>query len=329
MIRLTEFSLRQKSVIILLSLSVFLAGVYSWTTLKQELIPDIELPFVMVISPMPGAGAESVAVQVTEPIEGSLINVPNLESTQSSSSNSMSMLFAEFDFGTDVKQAVDDVERAVSGVRLPEDVEPTVVSFSIDQMPVVTATIGAAEGADPLVAAEIARSEILPRIEGIDGVSSAELTGGSTPLLDIVLDPQAMAEHGVSLQQVQGILYANQITLPSGSIDEAGLRLPVSTAHDYRSIAELEAQIVGSSGGAAAAGMGGMAAATAAAASASGETENEPSAEEDEDGAGAGFLDGLSGLSELTAALAAMPVPVTLDDIASVEEREVNLSRTK
>ncbi len=99
MIRLTEFSLRQKSVIILLAISVFLAGVYSWANLKQEMIPDISLPFVMVISPMPGAGAETVAEQVTIPLEGALINVPDLEASQSSSANSMSMIFVEFDFG--------------------------------------------------------------------------------------------------------------------------------------------------------------------------------------------------------------------------------------
>ncbi len=76
MIRLTEFSLKQKSVVILLAVAIFIAGAFSWTKLKQELIPDIELPFVMVITPMPGAGAEDVAAQVTEPIERALVNVP-------------------------------------------------------------------------------------------------------------------------------------------------------------------------------------------------------------------------------------------------------------
>ena len=130
MIRLTEFSLRQKSVVILLAIGIFIGGLFSWTTLKQELIPDISLPFVMVIAPMPGAGAEDVATQVTEPIERALINVPDLETTQSSAANSMSMTFAEFDFGTDVKVAVDDVERAIGTAGLPEDVEPLVMSFS-------------------------------------------------------------------------------------------------------------------------------------------------------------------------------------------------------
>jgi len=316
MTRLTEFSLRQKSVIILLAVSVFLAGAYSWTTLKQELIPDIQLPFVMVVSPMPGAGAETVANQVTEPIEQAMINVPRLEGTQSSSSNSMSMIFAEFDFGTDVKAAVDDVERSLGTATLPGDVEPMVMSFSMDQLPAVTATIGTVPGADSDAAARIAREEILPRLQGIDGVSTAELTGGSSPLLDIVLDPAAMAETGVSLQQVQGILYANQITLPSGSISEGDLRLPVSTAHEYTSVAELESQVVGSTGGAAA-----VPAAASVEAPAE-EPATDDSATEDE----GGLLAGLSDLSQLTEALAAMPMPVTLDDIATIEETTVNES---
>ena len=330
MTRLTEFSLRQKSVVILLAISIFIMGAYSWVNLKQEMIPDIQLPFVMVISPMQGAGAETDAVQVTEPIEQAMINVPDLETTQSSSSNSMSMIFAEFDFGTDVTEAVDNVERSIGGAQLPQGVDPLVMSFSMDQLPLVTATIGTAPGADPAEAADIARHEILPRLEGVDGVASADLTGGTTPILDIVLEPAAMAEHGISLQQVQGILYANQIIIPSGSIREGDLRLPVSTAHGYTSIAELESQIVGTSGGAAADGaMGGMPAAATAPETtpapeegATDETGDEAPAE----GGLAGLLSGLEDLEQLTQALAAMPMPVTLGDIATIEEAEISES---
>ena len=103
------------------------------------------------------------------------------------------------------------------------------------------------EGADPIEAAAITRSQVVPALQAIDGVATAELTGGETPILDIVLDPEQMAENGISLQQVQGILSANQITLPSGAIDEGDLRLPVSTEHRFTSVAELESQVVGAS----------------------------------------------------------------------------------
>jgi HAE1 family hydrophobic/amphiphilic exporter-1 len=324
MTRLTQFAVREKSVIILLAVGIFLAGIYSWGQLRQELIPDIELPFVTVITPLPGAGAEDVAAQVTEPIERSLANVPRLETTQSTSSNSISLVFAQFDFGTDLKETIDAVERAVGQVELPEGATPQVSSFDFSSQPIIVATIGAAEGADPVEAAAIARQEVVPALLGIDGVSSAELTGGATPILDIVLDPEAMAEKGISLQQVQGILMANQITLPSGAIDEGDLRLPVSTEHHFTSIAELESQIVGASAPASSA-MGPVPEATAAASPAP-ESSPAPAATAEEDGSGDGLGLELPDLGALNEALAAIPMPVTLGQIASIEEREVNAS---
>ena len=165
-----------------------------------------------------------------------MANVPRLETFQSTSSNSLSLVFAQFDFGTDLKETIDSVEAAVAQAELPEGVEPQVSSFDFASQPVIVATVGPVEGADPNEAAAITRNEVVPALLGIDGVSTAELTGGATPILDIVLDPARMAEHGISLQQVQGILFANQITLPSGSIDEGDLRLPVSTEHRFTSI---------------------------------------------------------------------------------------------
>ncbi len=346
MIRLTQFALREKSVMILLAVGVFLAGIYSWGQLRQELIPDIELPFVTVITPLPGAGAEDVASQVTEPIERAMANVPRLETMQSTSSNSLSLVFAQFDFGTDLKETIDSVESAVAQAELPEGSEPQVSSFDFGSQPIIIATVGPVEGADPVEAATITRDEIVPALLGIEGVSTAEVTGGATPILDIVLDPAKMAEHGISLQQVQGILFANQITIPSGSLDEGDLRLPVSTEHRFGSIEALESQIVGASTPAGnTAGSPGLPAASpapgaAAAASAAPATSAapaastapaaapaaDPSAAPTADDAATGGLFELPDMSQLDAALAAIPMPVTLGQIATIEERDVNAS---
>jgi HAE1 family hydrophobic/amphiphilic exporter-1 len=294
---------------------IFLAGIYSWNQLRQELIPDIELPFVTVITALPGAGAEDVSAQVTEPIERAIENVPGLETVQSSSGNSISLVFAQFDFGTDLKETLAEVETAVEQAALPEGAAPQVSSFDFNAAPIIIATLSPVEGADPVEAAAITREEVVPALLAIDGVASAELTGGETPILDIVLDPEKMAESGIALQQVQGILLANQITLPSGAIDEGNLRLPVSTEHRFSSVAELESQIVG--------------ARTPAAGLPDGASEapagDQPSADETTDDETGGGL-GLPDLGSLTEALAAIPVPVTLGDVATIEQRNVNLS---
>ena len=310
MIRLTQFALREKSVIVLLAVGVFLAGIFSWNQLRQELIPDIELPFVTVITALPGAGAEDVSEQVTQPVERAIETVPGLETVQSSSGNSISLVFAQFDFGTDLKETLAEVESSVGQATLPEGVQPNVSSFDFNAAPIIIATLSPVEGADPVEAAAITREEVVPALLAIDDVASAELTGGETPILDIVLDPEKMAQNSISLQQVQGILFANQITLPSGSIDEGNLRLPVSTEHRFTSVAELEAQVVGSS----------TPATGAATAPEGGPGDAQPSG----DGDSGGFQ--LPDVGSLVDALAAIPMPVTLGDIATIEQRDVNLS---
>jgi HAE1 family hydrophobic/amphiphilic exporter-1 len=327
MIRLTQFAVREKSVIILLAVGVLLAGVYSWQTLRQELLPDIEFPFVTIITPVPGAGAEDVASQVTEPVEQSLTNIPRLQTVQSTSGSSLSLVFAEFDFGTDLKETLTEVEQAVGQLDLPQGSEPQVSSFDFNSQPIVIATVAPTEDADPTVAADVARTELVPALQGIEGVSTVDLTGGPTPILDIVLDPAAMAETGIALQQVQGVLFANQITLPSGAIDEGGLRLPVSTFHGFDSVEQLENLIVGArTPGADDAGAAlGAAAAGGGGAPIEAPADDEAAEETDEEG-GTGGLIGLPDLSSLTEALASIPQPVRLGDIATIEEQDVQVS---
>ena len=105
MSRLTEFAVSQRSVTILLAGALFIAGLSAWGSLKQELLPDIEFPVITIIAPYPGAGAEGVADQVAEPIERAVSGVPRLESLQSTSANSISLVVALFSFGTDVDEA--------------------------------------------------------------------------------------------------------------------------------------------------------------------------------------------------------------------------------
>jgi HAE1 family hydrophobic/amphiphilic exporter-1 len=299
MSRLTEFAVREKSVIVLLAVGMLLAGLFSWGQLRQELLPDIELPFVTVITPLPGAGAEDVATQVTEPLERSIANVPRLETVQSTSANSLSLVFAQFAFGTDVKETVAEVERQVGQVALPEGSLPQVSSFDFNDQPVIVATVGPVEGADPVEAARIAREELVPAVQGIEGVSTVDLTGGPTSILDVVLDPDAMADAGISLQQVQGVLMANQVAIPTGAIDEGELRLPVSAEHRFTSVEELEGLIVGAKQP------------DAAAAGEGPDTEAGNDTEEP---------------SDLGGILAGLPLPVTLGQIADIEQRDVQAS---
>ncbi|MFN8622293.1 MAG: efflux RND transporter permease subunit [Chloroflexota bacterium] len=256
MSRLTQFAIRQKSVVLLIAVGLFLSGLVAWGQLRQELLPDIELPIITVISALPGAGAEDVASTVTEPIERALQNVPRLEKTQSTSANSLSLVVAQFSYGTDLKETLATINTQLDGATLPEGVNPRVTALNINDQPVIVATVAPAPGADPVEAARIAREIVAPEIRSLEGVSSADLSGGATAVLKITLDPAKLAESGISVGQIQGVIQANQITLPSGTITEGGLRLPISTEHRFTSVDELKNLIVGVKGGQSGAGAG-------------------------------------------------------------------------
>ena len=89
----------------------------------------------------------------------------------------------------------------------------------------IVATIAPAPGADPVEAARIAREIVAPEVRSLEGVSSADLSGGASAVLSIRIDPVKLAESGISVAQITGVIGANQITLPSGTIVEDGIRL--------------------------------------------------------------------------------------------------------
>ena len=143
MSRLSEFAVHKRSVILLLAGAVALAGILAWGNLKQELLPDIEFPVITVIAPLPGAGAADVAEQVTKPIEQAISGVPRLVALQSTSANSLSLVVAQFSFGSNVKDIRATIEQNLQSVGLPPSVTPQVTALNINSSPVIVASIAA------------------------------------------------------------------------------------------------------------------------------------------------------------------------------------------
>ncbi len=242
---LSRLALDKRNVTLLLAAALFLGGISSWSNLKQELLPDIELPVITVVAPYPGAGASDVAEQVTKPIERAIAGVPRLERLQSTSANSIALVVAQFSFGTDVKETKAAIEENVAAAGLPAAVKPEVSALNINAAPVIVASIAATseDGLDE--AAAIARREIVPALLALEGVAAVDLTGGAEREVVITLDPDKLATAGVSVGQVVGVLQANNLTLPSGQLSVDGERITVSTVARFTSLEELRSLVVG------------------------------------------------------------------------------------
>ena len=248
MSRLSKLAVSKRSVTLLLAAALFIAGVSAWGSLKQELLPDIEFPVITVIAPFPGAGSADVADQVAEPIERAISGVPRLATVQSTSANSVALVIAQFEYGTDVKEALAAIEENIADAGLPETVEPTAQALNINASPVIIASIGATSEDGLEAAAEIARTEIVPELTAIEGVSRADVTGGFEQRLLVTLDPDKLAASGVSVAQITGVLTANNLTLPSGQLSDGGTKIPVSTIGQLTSSEQIEDLVVGVSG---------------------------------------------------------------------------------
>ncbi len=134
------------TILIFVGLVVF--GLYSLVQLPVDLYPEIELPFVSVLTTYPGASASDIETNITRPIESSLNSVSNLKEIHSTSSDNMSVVFLEFEYETDIDEATNEIRSALSFVEqmLPDDAQnPVVLKFNSSMMPIMYYAITADE----------------------------------------------------------------------------------------------------------------------------------------------------------------------------------------
>jgi HAE1 family hydrophobic/amphiphilic exporter-1 len=245
MSRLSELAVGKRSVTLLLAAALFISGVAAWGSLKQELLPDIELPVITVIVPLPGAGAADVAEQVTKPVERAISGVPRLDSLQSTSANSIALVVAQFSYGTDVKATQAQIEQNLQTAGLPSSATPQVSALNINASPVIIASIAATSPDGLADAARVVQTTIAPELLGLDGVASVDVTGGEEQRVLVTLNPARLTATGISAAQVTGVLTANNLTIPSGQIQADGTKIPVSTIGAITSVDQIKGLVVG------------------------------------------------------------------------------------
>ncbi|MCK0117871.1 efflux RND transporter permease subunit [Isoptericola sp. S6320L] len=240
MFRLARLSLANRAVVALATIAIFAFGALSLTSLKQELIPSLEFPAGAVVAVYPGASPEVVEQNVTEPLEAAAQTVEGIESISSSASTGMSMTTVEFAYGTDMDAATQRLTTAVTRTQsqLPEDVEPQVITGSLDDLPVIQL---AAAGADDVAAlADEIDTVLVPELERIDDVRSVAVTGGQADQVLIEVDPAELAEDGLELTQVTDVLADYGVVVPAGTVTEDGATYSLQAGTRVESVEDLE-----------------------------------------------------------------------------------------
>jgi hydrophobic/amphiphilic exporter-1 (mainly G- bacteria), HAE1 family len=241
MFRLAQLSLGNRALIALITIFASVFGVITMSSLKQELIPSIEFPRITVITSMPGASPEVVDKQVSRPLETALNGVEGLESTSSTSRNGVSQISLVFTYGSNLDRARNQIDRAISNAKrtLPDDVQPQAIAGSISDFPIVFLAVSSDKPLSELNT-DLQRLSV-PRLQKLDGVRGADVTGGASRHILIQPNTAGMASGDASIQSIRNALTNNGDLVPAGTIEEKGQNLSLQIGSPVDSVAAVKA----------------------------------------------------------------------------------------
>ena len=236
----TRLSLRLGVVVFLGVVLLFGAGIFAATQVQQDLLPDISVPAVIVITPYPGASPEIVDQQVSVPVGNAMQGVAGANTVQATATQGASLVIVLFKDGTDLKSAEQDVNSALGRVKAllpPQALPSTVQTFSTNSLPILTYAISASEPLGDLSGQ--LRSSALPKLKGLAGVSSVVISGAPTDEVDVIVDPAKLAAHGISLGQVASALQQASIVQSIGSLKQGSATIPIQISGALTSLDQI------------------------------------------------------------------------------------------
>jgi HAE1 family hydrophobic/amphiphilic exporter-1 len=232
-------------VVVLGVVLLFGGGIFAATQVQQDLLPDISVPAVIVITPYPGASPQVVDGQVSLPVVNAMQGVPGANTVQSTSSQGASLVIVLFRDGVDLKSAEQEVSSALAKIRplLPQQaLASTVQTFSTNSLPILEYAVSANEPLGDL--AGQLRAQAVPKLKGLAGVSSVVLTGAPTDEVDVVLDPAKLAANGVTSGQVASALQQASIVQSIGSLKQGSATIPLQVSGSLTSLDQVKSVTV-------------------------------------------------------------------------------------
>ncbi len=217
--RLSEISVRYPVTTLMVFLAMILLGLFSLTQLGLDLMPNIEIPVISVITTYRGAGPEEVESKITEVLEDRLSTVANLDSIESTSEEGLSIISLKFDWGINLDEASNDVRDRISLAEgfLPDEIEkPVVFKIDLSMIPILVLTVTADESYPILH--DLIEDEIADPLKTIPGVATAMIRGGLEREIRVDIDRSRLEAYNLSIERIVSILKQENISIPGGHI---------------------------------------------------------------------------------------------------------------
>ncbi|QLC74595.1 efflux RND transporter permease subunit [Pseudomonas sp. LPB0260] len=248
---LPELCIRRPVLACVLSLVLVLLGLMGYQRLTVREYPNIDVPIVTVSVGYPGASPQIMESQVAQPIEDVLSGIEGLDFVSSVSRTENTQITARFRLGSDADVAANDVRDRLGRVRglLPDEIdEPVVQKVEADAQPVMFLAFYS-ERHSPMAITDLLERLVKDRLQVIPGVSEVQIRGARSPAMRIWLDPERLAAHGLTVQDVEDALRRQNVEIPAGRIESRQREFNLLSETDLRSAEAFEQLILDDSRG--------------------------------------------------------------------------------
>jgi HAE1 family hydrophobic/amphiphilic exporter-1 len=238
---LSNLSIKHPVFATMMMAALAVLGIASYSQLKVDMFPKVEIPVVTVTTIYPGAGPEAVEREVTKRIEEEINTVEGVKHIESISQEGLSNIVVEFQLEVSAVNASQDVRGKIAAIRgdLPLEIEePIIQRIDFGQMPVLSIGIDA-PGLSPQAATTYADRVLKKRLESVRGVGSVALVGESTREIQVVVDRLALEAYHISLSEVVSALRRENVDVPAGNADRGATEALVRVAARGRSAADV------------------------------------------------------------------------------------------
>ena len=248
---ISELSIRRPVLATVLTLIILLFGAIGYVYLGVREFPSVDNPIISVSCSYPGANAEVIENQITEPLEQNINGIPGIRSLTSVSQQGSSRITVEFELNVDLETAANDVRDKVSRAqrKLPKDCDPPTVSKAdADASPILMVALQS-EKRSLLELSEIADLTVKEQLQTIHEVSSVEIWGEKRYCMRLWLDPVKMSGYGITPMDIKSALDRENVELPSGSIESDKMELEIRTMGQLHTTEDFNNLVIKEEGG--------------------------------------------------------------------------------
>tara|TARA_A100001391_G_scaffold60063_1_gene37449 strand:- start:12942 stop:16058 length:3117 start_codon:yes stop_codon:yes gene_type:complete len=245
---LTRISVRHPVFATMVMVAILVFGINAFRSMSIEQYPDVDFPVVAVLTPYTGAAPEAVETEISEVIEEAVNTLSGIDTVSSTSSSGHSTVIVQFTLETDSIQAAQEVRDRLAAVTLPDGADtPQVLRFDPTATPMVSLALSG-EGQSLTDLTRIANDIVAPSMTNVEGVGSATVVGSTEEQIDILIDPDRLNAYGIGVSEVVSAFASDNMTIPSGSVDDGLLVQTVQLNTELDSINDFASIVVARQG---------------------------------------------------------------------------------